>query len=197
LRPIGDEDFAVGRALKGGRVKSVEFAAPPEAGGALSGEVREPVLPKDGANFMWWRLGEGIGSKKSQDVPVVLEKKLFGVDDEGIFAPVAERSEPKIPVKARLIGGVDARGLAQVLRLIAEGIRSPSDAIFGTLKFNFVAGPGHAAEKAVLIGDAEGLEQRDRFQRKAKRRNNFRNKWERYRVKNPEENKSNRPQRQG
>lgn len=119
------------------------------------------------------------------------------MDHEGIFPPVAERSEPEVPVEAWLIGSVDSRAFAQILRLIAEGIGGPTDAVVGTLKFDFVASPGHAAEEAVLIGDAKGLEERDWFHGKTKRGNDFRSKRESHRVKNPEENKSARPQTQG
>lgn len=64
MRPISDEGLAVGRALERRGVKAAEFAAPPEACGALCGEVGEPVLPKDGADFARRGLGKRIGSKK-------------------------------------------------------------------------------------------------------------------------------------
>ena len=64
MRPIGDEDFAVGSALERRRVKAAEFAAPPKACGAFCREVGEPVLPKDGADFMRWGLREGIGGEE-------------------------------------------------------------------------------------------------------------------------------------
>ena len=121
---------------------------------------------------------------------------MFGVHHEGIVAPVAEGSEPKIPIEAWLVGSVDARAFAQVLWLIAEGISNPIDAVVGTLKFDFVTSPRHAAEEAILIGDTEGLEQSDGFYGKTQTGNNFRNKRERHRAKNPQENRSNQPQAQ-
>ena len=57
-----------------------------------------------------------------QHVRLVWQEPLFGPEHEAVVLPGAQRGEPQIPIEARLIGRVDAGGLAEILRLVAERI---------------------------------------------------------------------------
>ena len=106
--------------------------------------------------------GKGFAAKSARTSGVVREQAAFRTQDEWIIAPLAERREPQVPIEARLIGRVDARSFVQLLRLMPEGIGDPCFAVVGALEFDFVAAARHHGEKAIAIGDAKGIEQRDR-----------------------------------
>src|SRR5215469_15240647 len=81
------------------------------------------------------------------------------------FAPVAERSEPQVPIEARLVRRVNAWSFGGILRLVAERIRDPVLAVIRSLKLNLKAFPGHAAKQAVLVCDSKRLEKGHWFRR--------------------------------
>src|ERR1700678_876805 len=164
---IQDDDFAVGHALQGGGIFAQEFAAPPIAVYALSTQVGEPVLVNYGADLARRRAGERIFGKKFEHGAIIFNEAFFSPNDETGIPPRAERSKPQIPIEARLIGGVNSWSFADVLRLIAEGIRGPGFSIKRTLKFNLVAAVGHDGEKTIAIGDAKRF---DRAQGRLRKR---------------------------
>ena len=101
---------------------------------------------------------KGLRGKERQNIGVVGQQAFFGSWNQGVLLPGTERSEPEIPLKAGLIGGVDAGSLIERLRLEAEGIGDPFLAVAGALKLNLVTAPGHHREQAILVGDTKRLE---------------------------------------
>src|SRR3984885_6679500 len=68
---------------------------------------------------------------------------------------VVERSEPHLPVQARLVRDVPGRPALQVAWLVAEFVFTPLDAVGGTLKHDFVALRGHYREQTVTADDVQ------------------------------------------
>ena len=76
---------------------------------------------------------------------------------KGYSRQLAQRCEPQVPVKTRLVGSVDARGLEDILGFVTEWIRDPNLAVARTLKFDFEAGGSHPPKQAEIVRDAEGI----------------------------------------
>src|SRR5581483_10461027 len=87
---------------------------------------------------------------------------LFRERNNLVLLPVAERSEPEVPVEPRLIRRVDAWTLVERLRLVAERVGGPVLTIVGALELDLVATAGHHGEEAILISDAKRFQHRDR-----------------------------------
>src|SRR5438445_9006029 len=97
---------------------------------------------------------------------VVLEQDRLRVVHDRIFAPRPQRSEPQVPIKARLIWRIDSGWLIQFLWLVAKRIRNPSLSVCGALEFNFISSARHYREESVTIGDPERLKCLHRRRRK-------------------------------
>src|SRR6516162_5069304 len=141
FRPFGHEEPFVRASLEGRGVESQELAAPPHSRGALGGKVGEPVLPQHGANLLRRCLRKRIAGEQREHLRITREQQLLGMKHKSIFAPVSERGEPQVPVKARLVWRVDARRLGRILRLVAEGVSDPVLAVVRSLELNLVALP--------------------------------------------------------
>ena len=114
----------------------------------------------------------GSPAKSDSTADEFVSKPLLGGDDKAVLLPVIERSEPEIPVEARLIRSVDAGRCARVLWLVAERVGGPVLAIIRTLEFNLVAGPRHHRKKAITLRDARGFERDTGAHRQAEPRRN-------------------------
>src|SRR6516165_4873142 len=163
FRPFSHEEPLVLAPLERRGVESQKLAAPPHSRRVLGGKVREPVLPQHGANLLRWSLRKRIAGEQRKHLRITREQQLLGMKHKSIFAPVSERGEPQVPVKARLVWRVDARRLGRILRLVAEGVSDPVLAVVRSLELNLVALPGHASEQAVLVRDTKRLEKSHRF----------------------------------
>src|SRR5579875_477032 len=156
-----DGDFAVRLAREGRRVNAEQFAFPPPAGFTLGLQACEPILVDYGANFFRTISAERILAKELEYIGIIRKQTLFGPDNESVLRPRAERGEPQIPFKARLIRRIDAgRGMG-ILRLIAERVWRPGLSILRSLKFDFVTRVSHYGKEAVLVGDAKWLQRLD------------------------------------
>src|SRR5258707_6834616 len=103
-----------------------------------------------------WRLPrERITGKECQYILVVREQAHFGVGHDRILAPRPQRSEPQVPIKARLIWRIDSGWLIQFLWLIAKRICDPSLSVCGALELNFISSARHYREESVTIGNSE------------------------------------------
>src|SRR4030081_2275383 len=90
---------------------------------------------------------------------------LFNLKDKNVFTPGTERSEPKIPVKARLVRSVNTRRPVQVLRFVTELVGCPGLAVARTLELDFIAVARHSREEPELIGDPKRLDRTHRQRR--------------------------------
>ena len=152
-------------ALQHRCVDAQQPAGPPVARRAFLLDRGKPVLPQHGAYLAWRRSGEGIAGKERQHVRVVGQQALFGSRNQGVLLPRTERGKPEIPLKARLVGGVDSGRPVERLRLEAEGIGDPGLPVARALKLDLVAAPGHHREQTILVGDAKWLQHGHRLHR--------------------------------
>ena len=118
------------------------------------------------------RIAERIAAEQPDDVAVVLQQSLLGDWHKVVLLPVAERSEPEVPVEARLIRRINARRLVQGLRLVREQIRRPVLAVVGALELDLVAAARHHRKQAVLVGNAKRVQNRGGRQRQKTRPGN-------------------------
>src|SRR5436190_9518499 len=133
---------------------------PPRASAALGREVREPVLPPDGAHERRRRpRRKWIAAEQPQHARAVLEQPLLRQHDPGRLLPRAERREPEVPLEPRLVRRIDARPLERILRLVPEGVRYPRDAVAAPLELDLVARLGHHGEQPIRVRDPERREQ--------------------------------------
>src|SRR5580700_5134479 len=135
---------------------------PPEACLAFFGRGREPVLPENRAHLMRRLLPKRIPREKRKHIRVGRKQSYLGVNYDGILAPGSERSEPQVPIKTWLIGRVNARRLARVLRFIAKRIWLPVLSVLRSLELDLVATASHDGKKAISIGDAKRFQRLDR-----------------------------------
>src|SRR6516165_1010736 len=179
FRPFSHEEPLVLAPLERRGVESQKLAAPPHSRRVLGGKVREPVLPQHGANLLRWSLRKRIAGEQRKHLRITREQQLLGAKHKGIFAPVAERGEPQVPVKARLVWRVNAWRLGGTLRLVAEAVSDPVLAVVRSLEFDLETLPGHAAKQTVLVRDTKWLDECDRF------------RWQREGTKGPGQKKKN------
>src|SRR6516162_6809622 len=154
LGPLGNHDLPVVGPQESRRVQTAILAPPPGAGPFPGGPVGKPVLPHHRSYLLRRGRRKRIETEKGQHIFVAEQQLLLGAHHKRIFPPPSERSEPQIPLEARLVGSVDSRGLVDRLRLVAKRIGRPALPVVRTLKFNLITRPGHAPEQAVGVGDA-------------------------------------------
>src|ERR1700674_4626621 len=77
-----------------------------------------------------------------------------------------------MPIKTRLIRGIDTRSLVGILRLKPKLVGQPILAVIRALEFAFVAAARHYREQAVAVGNAKWLQRTDRPERKWRARPN-------------------------
>src|SRR5260370_11663419 len=106
---------------------------------------------------MWRLLRKRIAGKECQYILVVREQKHFRVGHDRILAPRPQRSEPQVPIKARLIWRIDSGRLIQFLWLVVKRVRDPGLSVCGALEFNFISSARHYREQSLTIGDPERL----------------------------------------
>lgn len=133
-RFFNDYDLPIRLTLQSGPKQSLKLALPPKARIRLGSKVGEPILPRHGTHLERWVAGERIGRKKFEHAGVVVEQKQFRARHPRVFSPVAQGGEPEVPIKAGLIGRVDARRLGWVLRFVAKGIGDPCLAVARALE---------------------------------------------------------------
>src|SRR5712691_3724865 len=153
---------ALGSALQGGRVVSAKLALPPRAGRALLRTRREPVLPDDRAHAARRLSLERIAREEAENRWLALQQSRLAVHHPGVLVPAAQRSEPQIPLEARLVRRVDPRRDIHVLGLEAEGIRRPGPAVRRALELDLVPVLRHDGEEAVAVRDPQRLERNGR-----------------------------------
>src|SRR5262249_22880796 len=146
-----DLDRAVGHSSRGPRVLTPPLPPPPRARFLPPLGRCEPVLPLHGADGDRRFGGEGIAGKELQHCRLILQQSDFGVEDPAILHPASQGGEPKVPLKAWLVRGVNARRLANVLRFVPERIRDPRAAVGGPLEFDLVSRARHDGEESVGI----------------------------------------------
>src|ERR1700723_3371519 len=106
-----------------------------------------------------WRLpGKRSTGEERQYILVLREQKTLRVGHDGILTPRPQRSEPQVPIKARLIWRVDSGWLIQFLRLVAKRIGDPILSVCRALEFNFISSARHHREESVTVGDTEGFQ---------------------------------------
>src|SRR5580692_8500225 len=76
--------------------------------------------------------------------------------------PVAERSEPQVPLEARLVGSVNAWSFVERLRLVTEKIGRPVLPVVRALEFDFITAASHHGKQTILVGDAKWLQCQNR-----------------------------------
>src|ERR1700730_14313716 len=150
--------MSIGKPGNSRGVGSKELALPPQACTMFLFWRTEPVLPENSANDVGRLTGEGIAGEKPKHGRIILEKQFFSSWNDRILLPTAERGEPEVPVETRLVGGIDARTLVQLLRLVAEGISNPMLPIGGSLKLNLIAMRRHHGKQPILVRDAKRFE---------------------------------------
>src|ERR1700723_326353 len=105
-----------------------------------------------------WRLpGKRSTGEERQYILVLREQKTLRVGHDGILTPRPQRSEPQVPIKARLIWRVDSGWLIQFLRLVAKRRGDPILSACRALEFNFISSTRHHREESVTIGNSERL----------------------------------------
>src|SRR5258708_1313804 len=161
IRPLDNRNFASWRWRDFRSIEAEKLTAPPVSRAEFLCHGSEPRLPQYSADVERRRLNERIALEEGKNVGIVGEQAFLGERHDFILVPITERGEPEVPFKSWLIGRVDARGLIQGLRLVAERIGDPVLTVAGALKFDFVTAAGHHGEKAVLICDAKGIEGSD------------------------------------
>src|SRR5579864_7412954 len=162
--PFDSDDAAVGIVAERRRVVADQLAPPPQTLFTFFLRRGKPILPEQNADLAR-RLRKRIAGEERQHVRATCQESLFGARDDGIGAPMTERSEPQIPIETGLVGGVDARSLVGILRLEAKLVRRPGFAVIRALELNFIAAAGHYREEAVAVGNAKRLQHGNRPRR--------------------------------
>src|SRR5271169_4519970 len=124
---------------------------------------------------------EWVACEQRKHVRLAGQEAFLNLYDPGILPPVTQRSEPQVPVKARLVGRINPRGRMQVLRLIAEGVGRPGLAVARALEFDFVSLARHDGEKPELVGEAEGFQDANRARWERRLREHHKNEESRRR----------------
>src|SRR3977135_4364240 len=110
---------------------------------------------------------------------------LFNLKNKNVFTPGTERSEPKIPVKARLVRSVNARSPVQILRFVTELVGCPGLAVARSLELDFIAVARHSREEPELIGNPKRLERTHRQRRQRHSTRKHRKQQDRRSVEHP------------
>src|SRR5262249_16709197 len=117
----------------------------------------EPVLPPDRPDPGRRTIGERVALEQMENGGGTLQQAQLGAHDPRILAPLSQGSEPEIPFESRLVGRIDAGWLHRILRLVAEGVRSPLHAVARALKLDLPALAGHPREQPVTVPGPERL----------------------------------------
>src|SRR4051794_31111755 len=120
--PLHDLRPAVRGKGKPWRVHTQPLTPPPVAGAALFICRRKPILPQHGTDKVRGRVGKRIVAEKGKNICIVGQQAYLRQGDEIVLPPLAQRSKPQVPFEARLVRGVDPRGLVQRLRLVSKRI---------------------------------------------------------------------------
>src|ERR1700683_456435 len=110
-------DLAVALALEHRRVIAQQLPSPPESLFALGIHVGEPVAIEHRADLLRRRSPEWICGKQVQNIRLIQQELLLGEQNEAVCPPRAERREPEVPFKPRLIRRVNPRRPIQILRV--------------------------------------------------------------------------------
>src|SRR4029078_625400 len=86
-------------------------------------------LPPDSSHQRWRFALKRTISEQSQHRRTSLEQPPLREHDPRRFLPRSERREPEIPLESRLIGRIDPRPFAHILRLVPKSIRHPRHAL--------------------------------------------------------------------
>src|SRR5262249_12954336 len=159
---LGYNDSPIRQALERWSVKADQLAAPPDPVLPLGRPIGKPVLPNQGPHLPRRLCRKWITREKPHHAGLVAQEPLLCIDDPQVLAPGAERSEPQVPFKTRLVRRVDPRRLRRVLGLVAEGVGAPGLAVQCSLKFDFVPLVRHHREQSVAVGNAKRFQRLDR-----------------------------------
>ena len=124
-RPRDRLNVALSCSLQRGGVQAQKLPAPPHSCFTFFCHGCEPVLPEQYANLTGRIASKRIVRKERKDILIVREQSQLGIRHDRILAPRAQRSKPQVPIKSRLIGGIDPRPLIQCLWLVAKRICHP------------------------------------------------------------------------
>jgi hypothetical protein len=123
----------------GGKIIAFAFAVPPCAGFSMRCKIGEMVIVNDGANVTGRGIGEGVAFEQTQDVRRTLQKTDAEIDEPGVVAVIAQRSEPHLPIQARLMGGDEFWASIGIAGLVFEFVFQPRDAVVAAFDDNFRA----------------------------------------------------------